>query len=85
MRNVINRSHIEGILYEHNLEMKVSGPNTKAPGTEFINGTISIATDEAGINIVPIHFTYVTATTSKGGVNATFTTLKNIIDGVIGT
>ena len=85
MRNVINKSHIEGILYEHNLEMKVSGPNTKAPGTEFINGTISIATDEAGINIVPIHFTYVTATTSKGGVNATFTTLKNIIDGVIGT
>jgi hypothetical protein len=84
MKSMINRSHIEGILYEHDLTLKISGPNSKNPGTEFISGTISIATDNAGINIVPVHFTYVTATTSKGGANATFTTLKNIIDGVIG-
>jgi hypothetical protein len=32
---------------------------------------------------VPIHFSYVTSTTSKGTANATFTTLKNIIDGVL--
>jgi hypothetical protein len=84
-KNFINRSHIEGVLYEHDLALKTSGPNSKNPGTEFISGTISIATDNAGINIVPVHFTYVTATTSKGATNATFTTLKNIIDGVIGT
>ena len=85
MRAMINKSHIEGILYEHDLELKTSGPNSKTPGTEFISGTISIATDDAGVNIVPVHFTYVTATTARGGANATFTTLKNIIDGTIGT
>ena len=85
MRNVINKSHIEGILYEHALELKVSGPNSKNPNTPFITGTISIATDNAGVNVVPVHFTYVTATTARGGANATFTTLKNIIDGVLGT
>lgn len=85
MKAMINKSHIEGILYEHDLELKTSGPNSKNPGTQFITGTVSIATDDAGLNIVPVHFTYVTATTAKGGTNATFTTLKNIIDGVIGT
>lgn len=85
MRNVINKSHIEGILYEHALELKVSGPNSKNPNTPFITGTISIATDNTGVNVVPVHFTYVTATTARGGANATFTTLKNIIDGVLGT
>lgn len=85
MKVMINKTHIEGILYEHDLELKTSGPNSKNPGTEFISGTISIATDNAGINIVPVHFTYVTATTAKGNTNATFTTLKNIVDGVIGT
>ena len=85
MKAMINKSHIEGILYEHDLELKTSGPNSKNPGTQFISGTISIATDDAGLNIVPVHFTYVTATTAKGGTNATFTTLKNIVDGVIGS
>ena len=80
-----NESHIEGLLYEHDLVLKTSGPNSKNPGTEFISGTVSIATDDNCVNIVPVHFTYVTATTAKGGVNATFNTLKNIIDGVLKT
>ena len=84
MKNaMINKTHIEGLLYEHNLELKVSGPNSKNPGTEYITGTIGIATDDACLNVVSVHFTYVTSTTSKGGTNATFATLKNIIDGVI--
>jgi len=44
----------------------VTGPNSAHPGTTFISGEIEIATDEAMTNIVPVHFTYVTATTSKG-------------------
>jgi hypothetical protein len=82
---MINRTHIEGFIYEHDLTLKASGPNSKNPGTEFISGTLSIATDDAGVNIVPVHFTYVTATTAKGSQNATFTLLKNVIDGVVGT
>lgn len=80
MRNVINTTHIEGKLYEHNLTLKTSGPNSKTPGTEFITGTVSVATDDACTNVVSVHFTYVTAITAKGGANATFNLLKSIID-----
>ena len=79
-----NATHIEGILYEHALENKVTGQNSKNPGTPFISGTISIATDNALTNIVQVHFTYVTQTTAKGTPNATYSILQNIIDGTIG-
>ena len=82
MKKMINATHIAGSLYQHDLTLKVTGENSKAPGTEFISGNIEIATDDAGVNIVPVHFTYVTATTAKGKANDTFNTLKNIIDGV---
>ena len=82
MKNVV---HAEGYLYEHELEMKVSGPNSKKPGTEFIRGTIGVATDEELKNIVEFHFTYVTAITSSGKSNATFTVLKDIIEGRLKT
>lgn len=81
MKNTINTTHIEGLLYEHKLEKKVSGENSKNPGTEFIAGTITVATDDARMNTVQIHFTYVTATTSKGGPNNTFNVLNRIVEG----
>ena len=77
----INETHIEGWVYEHKLEKKVTGPTSKNPGTEFISGTLSIATDNEMTNIVPIHYTYVTAITKNGKTNSTFTALSNIIDG----
>ena len=79
-KTLINEAHIEGILYDHKLEKKITGAQSKNPGTEFISGTISIATDDKMENVVPIHFTYVTAVTSKGNANATFTTLDKIIN-----
>ena len=85
MRKMINATHIEGLLYEHKLEVRESGPNSKNPGTKFIMGTVDIATDDLITNIVSVHFTYVTATTAKGATNATFTTLMNIIDGKYGS
>ena len=85
MKKMVNNTHIEGALYQHDLTLKVTGENSNNPGTEFISGNIEIATDDAGINIVPVHFTYVTATTAKGSANATFNVLKNIIDGVYKT
>ena len=84
-KSFINTTHIEGILYEHALEIKVTGENSKNPGTTFITGTISIATDDKITNIVPVHFTYVTATTSTGKNNATFEVLNNIVNGTFGT
>ena len=85
MKSMINRTHIEGLIYEHDLQMRESGPNSKNPGTQFIMGNVQIATDDAMTNIVPVHFTYVTATTSKGNPNATFTILSQIIDGTLGS
>ena len=85
MKKMTNTTHIEGLLYEHKLEIRESGPNSKNPGTKFIMGTVDIATDDACTNIVSVHFTYVTATTAKGATNATFTTLSNIVDGKYGT
>ena len=89
-KEMINQTHIEGLVYDHKLEKKVSGPQSKNPGTEFIAGTLDVATDYGmdaegnligkGINVVKIHFTYVTATTAKCNSNATFQALQNIIN-----
>lgn len=84
-KTMINQSHIEGVLYEHKLESKVSGNDSKNPGTPFIAGTIGIATDDAMTNIITVHFTYVTATFGSGKPNDTYTTLNNIINGTFGT
>ena len=83
--NFINKTHIEGLIYESTLEFRVSGENSKQPGTQFIMGNLNIATDSACTNIIPVHFTYVTAITSKGKPNATFAILKDVIDGKAGT
>ena len=82
-KKLINECHIEGYLYEHALENKVSGDTSKNPGTPFISGTVSIATDNEMTNIVQVHYTYVTAVTSGGKNNSSFTTLQNIIDGTL--
>ena len=80
-KTMINSMHGEGYIYSHDLETKVTGAQSKNPGTEYIAGTVDIATDESMTNIISFHFSYVTATTSKGAKNRTFTVLKDIIDG----
>ena len=81
MKKMINKEHIEGRVYEHNLAVKtVQNTESKNYGKEFIGGTLDIATGEACENIVTVTFTYVTETTSKGAKNDTYTALKNIID-----
>lgn len=81
----INECHIEGYLYEHALERKVSGPNAKTPGVEYIRGTVSVATDDAMTNIVPVFYSYVVPTTSGGKTNNTYVVLNNILNGVHGS
>lgn len=85
MKSMVNRSHLEGFIYEHDLQLRESGANSKHPGTKFIMGNLSIATDNDMTNIVPVHFTYVTATTAKGNSNATFGILNQIINGELGS
>ena len=85
MKALKNTAHVEGYVYEHKLETKVTGANSKAPGTEYITGSLSVATDDACLNVIPIHFTYVTATTSTGKTNSSFGTLQKFINGEYAT
>lgn len=81
MRKCINKVTIQGYLYQHSLAVKtVQDKNSENFGKEFINGTIDIVVDEAGLNVVPVHYTYVTPLTKAGAVNRTYNVLKSIID-----
>lgn len=78
-----NAVHLEGCLYSHSLERKISGPNSKNPNTEYITGSIDIATDDDFLNIVTVHYRYVTAM-NKNGPNPNYAILAGIIDGKYG-
>ena len=84
-KKLINATHIEGLLYEHSLEKKVTGSTSKNPGTEYIGGAVKIATDNAITNVIEVHFPYVTATTAKGTQNPTYAVFSNIINGIYKT
>jgi len=78
---MFNKVTLSGYLYEHSLEEKVTGPNSKNPGTHYIAGDIGIATDENCTNIVKVHYSYVTPTNAKGA-NPLYSTLMDIIKGI---
>lgn len=81
MKKQINSEHLEGYLYDFDLEVKqVKNKESKNFGKDFIAGTVDIAVDENGLNVVQVHYTYVAPTTSKGAANKTFATLKKIIE-----
>lgn len=81
MKQFENKVHLEGRIFSHTLQKRVTGEQSKNPGTEYIGGTLNIATDEAGINVVPVRFTYVTAVYSKSGKpNDTYNVLSQIIE-----
>lgn len=81
MRKAINTEHIEGRIYQHDLTVKtVQNQQSANFGKEFIAGNLEVAVDEEGLNVLQVHFTYVTETTKSGGKNSTFTALKKIID-----
>lgn len=82
MRKNLNQETIEGRVYEHDLALKtVQNKQSANFGKEFINGSISVATDEAGLNVLTVHYTYVTETTKTGKVNPTFGNLKRVMEG----
>lgn len=82
MKKMINTERIEGRVYQHSLAVKtVSNQASANYGKEFIGGEIEIAVDEEGLNVIPVHFSYVTETTSSGNKNATFANLKRVMEG----
>lgn len=82
MRRNINTETIEGRVFECDVALKTV-TNQASPnfGTPYLNGTVSVATDEAGLNVLTVNYTYVTEMTSKQKPNATFANLKRIMEG----
>lgn len=80
MKKTKNVANIEGYLYEHALEMRESGPQSKKPGSPYIRGTISVASEDL-TNVVKVNFSYVAPTYNNGNPNNTYNLLKNILDG----
>jgi hypothetical protein len=84
-KKFINEETIEGYVYStgesfNALQERVTGENSKNPGTKYIAGNLDIAVDEKGLNVITIHYSYVTEKTKSGSVNNTYATLKKIID-----
>ena len=81
MRKNTNISHIEGRIYQHSLEIKeVKNQNSPNFGKKYIGGAIEVATDDAGMNVIPVNFMFVTETTKNNGKNKTFAELQKIIE-----
>lgn len=81
MRKNINQETIEGRVYEHDLTLKnVTNQQSENFGKEFISGSLSVATDEEGLNVLTVHYTYVTAMTKQNKPNVTFSNLKRVME-----
>jgi hypothetical protein len=76
-KKFINTEKIIGRVYSHKLELKTVKNEASANyGKSFITGTVEIAVDEEGLNVIPVHFTYETGESKR----ETYDALKMILD-----
>lgn len=86
MKKTENVVYLKGRVYQHNLEVReVKNTQSANFGKPYIGGTLDIATDEEGLNVVTINYSYVTEFTSKGTENRNYAALSKIINGDAGT
>lgn len=79
MKNTINKEILEGRLYDFDLSKKtVKNQTSNYYGQEFWSGTIQIATDEAGLNVIPVHYTFVLPTFGNGKTDSRFSAFEKI-------
>lgn len=76
MKKMVNKSHIEGLLYECALEERVAGENAANPGAKYISGKISVQVDED--NVVSIDI-FESEITKKKTANQKYPTLKTLM------
>jgi hypothetical protein len=87
-KTLFNEEKIEGYAYSiesnnewNSLSVRKTGSNSKNPGEEYIFGELNVAVDEDGLNVITIHYTYITPVYKKSGkANSIYTTLQKIID-----
>lgn len=82
MRKIKNDVVVEGRVYDKsNLAIKtVTSADSKKFGQEYIGGSIDVATDDEGLNVITVYFTFIQPTYSSGKTNSTYGVLKNIIE-----
>lgn len=85
--NWVNNVHVEGYIFNieenggrNKLVKGETGPNSKNPGTPYIRGVINVLTDNEGLNVVPVYFSFVTETYASGKPNETYKVLAQIIE-----
>jgi len=88
MKQMTNEINLQGYVFSiggRNGELyhgTVNNPESKMNGVDYINGSLNIATDEEGTNIVPVRFNFVTPTFSKSGKeNPAWVVLNDIENG----
>lgn len=75
MKKIINKAHVEGKLYEVNLEEKVSQKTQMT----FIRGKVAVQTDEEGLNVVTVDYNYVPTHFKSGKENKTYKVLRQLM------
>lgn len=76
MKKMINKTHIEGLLYESTLEERIAGAEAKNPGAKYISGKISVQVAEDNIITIDI---YESAITKAGANNKKYPTVVQLI------
>lgn len=84
----LNKTTVSGYIFNlegnsdwDKLQHRVTGENSKNPGQEYISGVISIATDDEALNVVQVHFSFVTPEWGKSGKkNQNYDFLLNLIE-----
>lgn len=81
MRKTKNEEIIAGYVYQHDLTIKeVKNEKSANFGKPFISGTLDVAVNEDGTNVIKTHYTYVAPTTKNGSENRTYKALEKIIN-----
>ena len=80
-----NNVSVTGYLFDlgkgfNALKKRTTGPQSKNPGTEYYRGDINVATDDEGLNVVTLHFNYVTATKRDGSPNNVYSILEKLVE-----
>lgn len=85
MKQMVNEINLQGHVYSVSGNGLYRGTvnNIESPvnGVDYINGSLNIATDDDGANVVPVRFNFVTEKYRSGKENASWGVLNEIEEG----
>lgn len=82
MKKFQNEINLQGYVYSiggnGTIYRGTTGPESKVPNTDYMTANINIATDEDGVNIVPVRFGFTTQYFKSGNENSNWAVLNEI-------